>query len=208
MITNEELNKQYGHKNIQQLDEDLRTMMEQRDKLLIRVKEIEYKLSQLRKKEDVKIDMLDKKTFVNYYSLYTKFNPDPTAEPKTKSETPSETTKATTETKVTNFINEFNSNIINQDKIEKYNKVLLFIYKFLETYEINEPKQNEMEETKEETKEETNQQEYKPEEAEDTKYRKFKEFIEKSRENINYKILKNLKQSNRLEFSYFLLNNI
>lgn len=204
MITNEELNQQYGHKNIQQLDEDLRTMIDQRDKLLKRVQEIEYKLSQLRKKEDVKIDMLDKKTFLNYYSLYKKFNPNPTAEPKTKSETTSETTKATTETKVTNFINEFNSNIINQDKIEKYNKVLLFIYKFLETYEINEPKQNEMEETKEETI----LQESKAEDAEDTKYTQFKKFIEKSREKTNYKILKNLKQSNRLEFSYFLLNNI
>ena len=91
------------------------------------------------------------------------------------------------ETQVVQIIKEFNNNIIRDNKKELYNKTLFFIYKFLETtIDMNIPIQK----------------------SYDKEYILFEEFIVSSQKKNNYKILKNIKQDHKIDFAYFLLNNI
>ena len=93
----------------------------------------------------------------------------------------------TPDSPVVQIIKEFNNNIIRDNKKELYNKTLFFIYKFLETtIDMNIPIQK----------------------SYDKEYILFEEFIVSSQKKNNYKILKNIKQDHKIDFAYFLLNNI
>ena len=85
------------------------------------------------------------------------------------------------------IINDFNSNIIVEEKKDLYNTVVYFIYHFLEN-NINMNVENKK--------------------SYDTEYIIFEDFIKLSQTKNNYKILKHKIKDDKLDFSYFLLNNI
>ena len=172
-----------GEDPYEQNEDSEETLMENLTALYEDKKKMEERLNELKKfnkgkkmtnetnQEGKEEYLLDKESFNIYYNIYDEFKDKPLPD--------------TLDVKI---INDFNTNIINEDRKELYNRVLYFIYNFLE---------NNISDVNTEIKK-----------SYDEEYILFEDFINASQKKNNYKILKNIKQDRKIDFSYFLLNNI